>query len=52
MTRHGDALRLAGRGEPVDALRALAAAAWANPDAGPAVADGAEAADALRVLGL
>jgi glycerol-1-phosphatase len=51
VTRDGDALRLAGRGELVDALRALAAAAWANPDAGPTVADGAEAADALRALG-
>jgi glycerol-1-phosphatase len=44
VTREGDALRLSGEGEPVDGLRALAAAAWANPDA--------EAAEALRALGL
>jgi hypothetical protein len=52
VTREGDDLRLSGRGEPVDALRALAAAAWANPDAAPPSADGADAADALRALGL
>jgi ribonucleotide monophosphatase NagD (HAD superfamily) len=52
VTRGGDGLRLSGRGEPVDALLALAAGAWANPDAGPAAADGPEAADALRALGL
>jgi HAD superfamily hydrolase (TIGR01450 family) len=51
VTREGEGLRLAGRGEPVDALRALAAAVWANPDAGPLVADSAEGAEALRALG-
>jgi ribonucleotide monophosphatase NagD (HAD superfamily) len=52
VTPEGESLRLSGRGEPVDALRALAAAAWANPDAAPPTPDGAEAADALRALGL
>ena len=49
----GDALTLSGRGEPLDALRALCAHHWdAGGGAVRVVADGGDAAAALRALDL
>lgn len=53
-----DAIRLSGHGDALDALRAMAVAAWCWSDAGeedqlpPTAAAGAEAAAALSTLGL
>ncbi len=51
--RHRDGLELSGRGEPLDALRALCALHWAGAGGQVAVhADGADAQRALAALGL
>lgn len=52
VSRRGDGLDLSGAGDPMDALRALCAVAWAGAAPAHVTASGAAAEAALRDLGL